>query len=147
MSGRKTIWSVIGRKRWVWAALVILLAILFWNCLPATLFDAPHSMALLDRNGNLRGASIAADEQWRFPPVPEVPPKFIQAITCFEDRRFFDHLGVDPLAVARAIWQNLRSGRIVSGARTITMPASVRPGTVVGAISPYPTGVSVTTAR
>ncbi len=121
MSGRKTIWSVIGRKQCIYAGLVILFAVLFWNCLPAMLFDAPHSSALLDRNGNLLGASIAADEQWRFAPVPEVPPKFIQAITCFEDRRFFDHLGVDPLAVARAIWQNLRSGRIVSGASTITM--------------------------
>jgi penicillin-binding protein 1C len=93
----------------------------FWNCLPAPLFDAPHSTTLLDRNGSLLGASISADEQWRFPPVAEVPQKFIQAITCFEDRRFFYHPGVDPLAVARALWLNLRSGRIVSGASTITM--------------------------
>ncbi len=39
----------------------------------------------------------------------------------FEDRRFFHHPGVDPLAVLRAAWQNLRAGRVVSGASTLTM--------------------------
>ena len=95
--------------------------IAFWRCLPEPLFSQPVSSVLLGREGGLLGASIAADEQWRFPPVTEVPQKFARAITCFEDRRFFYHPGVDPLAVARALWLNFRSGRVVSGASTISM--------------------------
>ena len=95
--------------------------ILFWNALPDPLFDEPFSAVILDRDGKLLGASIASDDQWRFPPDAELPEKFVQAITCFEDRRFFSHPGVDPLAVARAVWLNVRKGRIASGASTITM--------------------------
>jgi penicillin-binding protein 1C len=93
----------------------------FWNCLPTPLFDAPFSTVLLDRDGKLLSASIAEDEQWRFPPITELPEKFTLAITYSEDKRFFRHIGVDPLAVGRALWQNIRSKRVVSGASTITM--------------------------
>ncbi|MCP4348085.1 MAG: penicillin-binding protein 1C [Desulfobacterales bacterium] len=93
----------------------------FWKCLPEPLFNTPFSRVLLDRDGELMGAFIARDEQWRFPPKPEIPEKFISAATCYEDRRFFYHPGVDFFAVARAMWSNIRSGRIVSGASTITM--------------------------
>ncbi len=97
------------------------MGILFWNCLPAPLFNEPFSTVLLDRNGKLLSAAIAKDEQWRFPPARELPEKFIQAILCAEDKRFFSHPGVDPLAVGRAFWQNIRDRRVVSGASTITM--------------------------
>ena len=50
-----------------------------------------------------------------------MPPKFAAAITCFEDRRFYWHPGVDPIALARAAVQNLRGGRVVSGGSTLTM--------------------------
>ena len=76
---------------------------------------------VLDRDGELLGASIAADGQWRFGVAPELPDKFAQAILCFEDRRFYWHPGVDPLALARAALQNLRGGRVVSGGSTLTM--------------------------
>ncbi len=65
-------------------------------------FDDPLSTVVLDRDGELIGASIAADGQWRFGVAPEVPEKFAQAILRFEDRRFYLHPGVDPLALARA---------------------------------------------
>jgi penicillin-binding protein 1C len=100
---------------------IVLSVILFWNCLPSPLFNASYSNVILDRNGELLGASIAQDQQWRFPSSTHVPDKFVQAIVGFEDRRFFKHPGVDPLAVARAFWQNLRAGHVVSGASTITM--------------------------
>lgn len=95
--------------------------LLFWTCLPDPLFNDPYSAVILDRDGELLGASIAADEQWRFPPVEHVPEKYVKAVTCFEDRRFFLHPGVDPVAVGRALIQNVRAGRIVSGASTLTM--------------------------
>ncbi len=85
------------------------------------LFDDPYSTVLVDRNGKLLGAAIASDEQWRFPPAETVPARFARALVCYEDRRFYRHPGVDPLAVLRALGQNLRTGEIVSGASTLSM--------------------------
>ena len=108
-------------KRVLLLALVLLGIILFWNCLPQPLFETPYSTVILDHEGELLGASIAQDGQWRFPPDGDVSEKFVRAITSFEDRRFFRHPGVDPFAVVRALWLNYRSGRILSGASTISM--------------------------
>lgn len=101
--------------------LLLIGGIVFWICLPEPLFEAPFSVVLLDRDGKLLSAAIAEDEQWRFPLVTEIPEKFVHAITCSEDKRFFRHPGVDPFAFLRALWQNIRSGKIISGASTITM--------------------------
>ena len=92
-----------------------------WQCLPSPLFMDPYSTVLLDRDGILLGATIAADEQWRFPPAAAVPERYTKAVVAYEDHRFFSHPGVDPLAVARALQQNICAGRIVSGASTISM--------------------------
>ncbi|MDI6846455.1 MAG: penicillin-binding protein 1C, partial [Candidatus Saccharicenans sp.] len=64
---------------------------------------------------------LAADGQWRFPRGRKVPEKYFQAVLQFEDRRFYLHPGVDPLAIVRAARQNLSAGRIKSGGSTITM--------------------------
>jgi len=69
----------------------------------------------------LLGARIAADGQWRFPDLEAVPPRFATALIAYEDRRFLQHPGVDPLAIARAIRANWRAERVVSGASTLTM--------------------------
>jgi len=89
-------------------------------CLPRTLFDSPVSAVLLDKDGKLLRAHIAADGQWRFPPGEQVPDKFAKCIIAYEDKRFKWHPGVDPIAVFRAIGSNLSGGRR-SGASTITM--------------------------
>jgi penicillin-binding protein 1C len=93
----------------------------YWFSLPDPLFRSPVSLVLEDRRGDLLGARIAADGQWRFPPLDSVPEKFAAALVTFEDKRFYRHPGVDPLAIGRAFWQNLRAGRIVSGGSTLTM--------------------------
>ena len=90
-------------------------------CLPRQLFHVPYSTVVADRNGELLGARIASDGQWRFPPRGTVPEKMKHCLTTFEDRHFYLHWGVDPLATARAAWQNLRQGRVVSGGSTLTM--------------------------
>jgi penicillin-binding protein 1C len=97
------------------------LGIAFWLMLPKPLFDEPLATILLARDGSLLSARIAADGQWRFPPLAMVPEKYRRAVLEYEDRRFEHHLGVDPLALARALILNLRRGRILSGASTITM--------------------------
>ncbi len=101
------------------AGAVLLFA--FWALVPLVSFDDPLSTVVLDRDGELLGASIAADGQWRFGVAELVPQKFAAAITSFEDRRFYWHPGVDPLALARAAVSNLRQGRVVSGGSTLTM--------------------------
>ena len=98
-----------------------LLLLAFWLLVPVVPFDDALSTVVLDRDGELLGASIATDGQWRFGVAGAVPDKFAAAITCFEDRRFYWHPGVDPLALARAAALNLRRGRVVSGGSTLTM--------------------------
>lgn len=93
----------------------------FLEILPNPLFDVPYSTVIEDYEGELLSASIAEDGQWRFPADNQVPPKFIACITEFEDAAFFFHNGVDPLALAKAVWRNIKHGRIVSGGSTITM--------------------------
>ncbi len=83
-------------------------------------FAKPLSFSIYDRNGVLLGAAVAADGQWRLPPG-KIPSKVRQAIVTFEDRRFYFHPGVDPLSLARALYQNASTGRVVSGGSTITM--------------------------
>ena len=97
--------------------------VLLWFCLalPKRLFNAPTSFVITDKDGNLLNASIAADGQWHFPYNPNVPDKFVQCITTFEDKRFFYHPGVDPVAIGRAVIQNVRNKDVVSGGSTITM--------------------------
>ena len=93
----------------------------FAFCLPDPLFRSPVSAVLLDRKGELLGARIAADGQWRFPYNPNIPPRFKAALVQFEDKRFDKHPGVDVLALGRALRQNLHAGRVKSGGSTITM--------------------------
>ncbi len=101
--------------------IVSILFFLWYVCLPDALFQDPTSTILLDRQGELLGAKIASDMQWRFPPNQEVPESFQLAITTFEDQRFYYHPGVDPIAILRALYQNISQQRVVSGASTLTM--------------------------
>lgn len=80
------------------------------------------STTVVDRNGKLLRAYAMDDGRWRLPvKVSEVDPAYIRVLLAFEDKRFHQHGGVDPLALARAAWQLATHGRIVSGGSTITM--------------------------
>ncbi|MBX2889287.1 MAG: penicillin-binding protein 1C [Saprospiraceae bacterium] len=97
------------------------LFLLWLFCLPRPLFDKPISVILEDRDGELLGARIAADGQWRFPLTDSVPEKYAACVVAFEDKRFWWHPGVDPLSLGRALWSNLQHRRVVSGGSTLTM--------------------------
>ena len=90
-------------------------------CLPYPLFRDPTSVVLEDRHGELLGARIAADGQWRFPVIDSLPERFAKSLVEFEDKRFYRHSGVDMLAIGRAMRQNFSRGRVVSGGSTLTM--------------------------
>lgn len=93
----------------------------YYFALPEPLFTKPYSTVLEDEQGELLAAAISRDGQWRFPQLDTVPQKFKEALILFEDKRFFNHPGVDVLSLARAVRQNIHHERIVSGGSTITM--------------------------
>ncbi|NQX78188.1 penicillin-binding protein 1C [Gilvibacter sp.] len=87
---------------------LLLIAFGYWLfCLPKVLFEAPTSTVIESREGFLLGARIAADGQWRFPATDSVPYKFERCILLFEDEYFYKHPGVNPVAVTKALWNNL----------------------------------------
>ncbi len=93
--------------------------------LPPLPIDAARevSTSVVDRNGRVLRAFALADGRWRLPvsSLAEVDPRYVELLLAYEDRRFRTHHGVDPGALARAAWQFVREGRIVSGGSTISM--------------------------
>lgn len=103
---------------------------LFLTCIVFSLFLLSHkllqypedySQLIFSVDGQLLNASLAKDEQWRFYSDTNLSEKLKSAVVTFEDKRFFNHLGVDFIALSRAIFQNISGGRKVSGASTLTM--------------------------
>jgi penicillin-binding protein 1C len=93
----------------------------FAFALPNPLFKSSYTTILLDKNKQLLGAKIAKDGQWRFPENDSVPYKFQQAIINFEDAYFYKHPGVNPVSLTKALWQDIKAGKIVRGGSTLTM--------------------------
>jgi len=84
--------------------------------------DLTLSAVVLDREERLLRAFTSADDKWRLPvEIDEIDPLYFQMLLAFEDKRFYDHGGIDPAAIARSVLQSLRHGRIVSGGSTLTM--------------------------
>lgn len=81
------------------------------------------STEVVDRDGLLLRAFTTRQGLWRLPVrLEDVDPDYINMLIAYEDRRFRSHLGVDPVAIARAFMQLITNGgRIVSGGSTITM--------------------------
>lgn len=80
------------------------------------------SVEVVARDGALLRPYMVADGRWRMAVTPDqVDPAYIAMLIAFEDRRFRDHAGVDPRALARAVVQAVRNGRVVSGGSTLTM--------------------------
>lgn len=112
--------------RWSWwkkTLLVVFVLLLgwWWFCLPSPLFDDPLATELLSSEGDLLSARIAADGQWRMPAADSVSPRLLAAVVNYEDRNFYQHWGISPTAVTRALRDNWAAGEVVSGASTITM--------------------------
>jgi penicillin-binding protein 1C len=83
---------------------------------------ARTSFEVVDREGELLRAFATEEGRWRLAlELDDVDPRFIELLIAYEDRRFWNHAGVDPLALGRAAWQCVRYRRIVSGGSTITM--------------------------
>jgi penicillin-binding protein 1C len=81
-----------------------------------------RSPELLDAAGRPLNIATAPDGNWRLAIAPEqVSPRYLDMLLATEDRRFWRHPGIDPVALARALWQLARHGHVVSGGSTLTM--------------------------
>ena len=81
-----------------------------------------YSTLVVDRDGRLLRPYATEEGRWRLPATTgDVDPRFLEMLIAYEDKRFYSHHGVDPLALARAAWLLGAHGRIVSGGSTLTM--------------------------
>lgn len=84
--------------------------------------DIAFAPLIHDRQGEVLYASLTPDEQWRFhTDLEEMTPLLQQSVIYKEDRAFWYHPGINPLAIGRALIQNIFQRRRTSGASTITM--------------------------
>lgn len=112
------------RKRLLRACLAMggaaALAFGLWVAAPVTLPEAPQSPRVLDRHGVLI-AELPGPGKRAGQPLDQLPPSLSQALIAAEDHRYRSHLGVDPIAVLRAIRANLQAGGVTEGASTLPM--------------------------
>ncbi len=88
--------------------------------LPPLVVDT--SVEVIDRNGQLLRAFTVDDGRWRLETgLDRVDPAYIAMLIAYEDRRFYDHPGVDARSMLRAVLQAVRNGRVISGGSTLTM--------------------------
>src|SRR5947208_2986720 len=128
-----------GRRRWLRIVLMVVglgtlilasaagvAALWAFTILPRSL----PSVTALETFQPLQGTKVYDDndelltelhvERRIFVPLAHIPQTLRDAVIATEDRRFYSHFGVDPIGVARAVYQNYRRGRIVEGGSTIT---------------------------
>ncbi|MCD0463889.1 penicillin-binding protein 1C [Flavobacterium sp. ENC] len=108
------------KKNKIKSAIAFLLLLIYYFSLPRTLFQEPYSTVIESKEGELLGAKIARDGQWRFPAQDSVPDKFKKCIVYFEDEYFYKHPGFNPVAMVNAIRQNRKAGKVVRGGSTLT---------------------------
>lgn len=133
------------RPRWLrilgWSSAVVLALVVgftvfvYAGSFPIELLDPDRdtSALIVDRHGKILREPVSPqrEQRRRWVELEEVSPHLINALVAVEDQRFYSHFGVDPIAVVRAAWSNVRAGEIRSGASTLTMQ-------VVRLVSPEP---------
>jgi penicillin-binding protein 1C len=102
------------------AAVVFVLDRLF--PLPVRGAGEDFTSIVVARDGTPLRAFPDARHVWRYPvKLEEVSPLYVDTLIRYEDRAFWWHPGVNPFALARATWQRVRYGRVISGGSTLTM--------------------------
>ncbi|SDW06757.1 penicillin-binding protein 1C [Lutibacter oricola] len=100
--------------------IAVILLTAYYFSLPKQLFKSPTSTVIESVEGELLGAKIANDGQWRFPQNDSVPYKFQQCIVQFEDAHFYKHPGFNPISIFKALSENIKSKKVKRGGSTIT---------------------------
>ncbi|AZE82055.1 Penicillin-insensitive transglycosylase & transpeptidase PBP-1C [Pseudomonas orientalis] len=110
--------------RWTLASLLSVIALLWLadRIWPLPLPQDDLARVVLAEDGTPLWRFADANGVWRYPvQTREVSPYYLDALLTYEDRWFYRHPGVNPLALARATWQNLTDARVVSGGSTLSM--------------------------
>ncbi|MGY2176638.1 MULTISPECIES: peptidoglycan glycosyltransferase PbpC [Pseudomonas] len=110
--------------RWTLAGLLLVVALLWLadRIWPLPLPKDDLARVVLAEDGTPLWRFADANGVWRYPvQTSEVSPYYLDALLTYEDRWFYQHPGVNPLALARATWQNLTGARVVSGGSTLSM--------------------------
>ncbi len=102
--------------------LVVALVWLADRIWPLPLPEDDLARVVLAEDGTPLWRFADANGVWRYPvQTGEVSPYYLDALLTYEDRWFYRHPGVNPLALVRATWQNLSGARVVSGGSTLSM--------------------------
>jgi penicillin-binding protein 1C len=114
-------------------AVIFLTALLVFLYYPLKkpLIRDDYSRIITDRNDEILRVFLTTDQQYCLPPefIDSVPEKLQEAVIHFEDKYFYYHPGINPVSLTRAIIQNIKSRKVVSGASTLTMQlARIRKG-------------------
>lgn len=110
--------------RWTLATLLLVIALLWLadRIWPLPLPKDDLARVVLAEDGTPLWRFADANGVWRYPvQTGEVSPYYLDALLTYEDRWFYQHPGVNPLALVRATWQNLTGARVVSGGSTLSM--------------------------
>ena len=108
------------KKHKIILTISLILCIWYVFLLPQNLFKEDYSTVIFSSDQQLLGATIASDEQWRFPPTQQIPDKIKKCILFYEDEYFEYHFGFNPVAMVKAMVINFKNDRIKRGASTIT---------------------------
>ncbi|QGF97252.1 peptidoglycan glycosyltransferase PbpC [Pseudomonas sp. CFSAN084952] len=110
--------------RWALGCVVLVVALLWLadRIWPLPLPQDDLARVVLAEDGTPLWRFADANGVWRYPVhTSEVSPYYLDALLTYEDRWFYQHPGVNPLALVRATWQNLSGARVVSGGSTLSM--------------------------
>ena len=110
--------------RWALGCVVLVVALLWLadRIWPLPLPQDDLARVVLAEDGTPLWRFADANGVWRYPvQTREVSPYYLDALLTYEDRWFYHHPGVNPLALVRATWQNLSGARVVSGGSTLSM--------------------------
>ncbi|MBC3246979.1 peptidoglycan glycosyltransferase PbpC [Pseudomonas lurida] len=110
--------------RWGLGIVVVVVALMWLadRIWPLPLPKDDLARVVLAEDGTPLWRFADANGVWRYPvQTSEVSPYYLDALLTYEDRWFYQHPGVNPLALARATWQNLSGARVVSGGSTLSM--------------------------
>lgn len=113
-------------KKWRFLLVIVLLTpALIWlanRLWPLPLSEVQMARVVVSEDGTPLWRFADQDGVWRYPvELKDVSPYYLEALLTYEDRWFYQHKGINPLSMARALLQNISNGRIVSGGSTLSM--------------------------